>query len=78
MLRVKVMVTADPKADIGPDARAALGFRADFLAPGDAPGPAFIESPGLGSQTPVEQVGQDLDLGLPCWRDRLSVVVDDD
>jgi hypothetical protein len=77
MVTVKVMVTADPKADIGPDARAALGFRADFLVAGDAPGPAFIEDPGLGSHTPVEQVEQDLDLGLPGWRDHLSVLVDD-
>ncbi len=77
MVRVKVMVTADPLADIGPDARAALGFRADFLAPGDNPGPVFIENPGLGRQTPIEQVEQDLDLRLPGWRNRLSVVVDD-
>jgi hypothetical protein len=78
MVRVKVMVTADPQADIGPDARAALGFRPDFVSSGDKPGPAFIESPGLGSQSPIEQIEQDLDLGLPGWRARLSVVLADD
>jgi hypothetical protein len=78
MVRVKVMLTVDPQADIGPEARAALEFRVDFLAPGDNPGPVFIENPGLGRQTPIEQVEQRLDLHLPGWRDRRSVVVDDD
>jgi hypothetical protein len=57
MAMVNVIVTADPEADIGGDARAALEAPR-FCVPGDRVGPVSIEIPEahLASRTPVEQV----------------------
>jgi hypothetical protein len=76
--RVRVIVTADPNADIGGEARAALAARR-FCLPGDRMGPVSIEIPEahLASRTPVEQVEEWLDLQLPRGRERLSVVIED-
>jgi hypothetical protein len=77
MARIKVIVTGEPEADIG-GARAALEAPS-FCLPGDRVGPVSIEIPEahLASRTPVEQVEKWLDLHLPRWRERLSVVIDD-
>jgi hypothetical protein len=78
MAKVKVIVTDDPEADIGGAARAALSATR-FRVPGDRVGPLSIEitDAHLASRTPVEQVGDQLDLHLPRWRECLSVVADD-
>jgi hypothetical protein len=78
MTKVKVIVTGDPEADIGGAARAALSAPR-FRVPGDRVGPLSIEiaEAHLASRTPIEQVGDWLDLHLRRWRERLSVVTDD-
>jgi hypothetical protein len=75
MSKVPVSAKHQSAADIGSDARRALGFSDFVIPPGKHPGSVSIDIPDCGNEDSRRIVSTWLTLQLPGWDQRLELVV---